>query len=896
MQRPGGRRSQDLFVGEPVDASLLSILAKEESGIRGAEVFLYSAKGYPYLATLDNGEEKSSDSVSETAGIVQALEERGGTMERARRIRNEQYHVAYGLLQNQKGATVALIGVGVPLGEAAGFLDRVMRYFLVLGALIAGLSLFVGTLLTRKITGPIERLGALTREVRRGNLDVHAPVTARDEVGNLTSAFNDMTQELNQRLRDLHVLTTGIQSLSSELEPAKIVEVAARAFNELARPAGVAFVFQWRSGADAHCLGGEARGMKLPESPYPPKSRVIEKVLRTGEPLLEAPIGPEVLAAEECALLGIEPPGALLALPLKVSGETRGAVILLYPAGGASPESANRDVLLTLAQQVAVGLEHARLYRLAIEDPLTGTHVHSYFQGRLQEEVDRASRSGRPLSLLKVAVDAFPRARERYGAEVAGAALREIARRLQAGLRRMYVMARSGEDRFEILLPETEKEEARGIAEAISLEIASKPITASSRELRLTLSVGLANFPEDAKSYEFLTREADLALQVARERGRNRVIDVQAERARAKAVVGDGFPAVFRSPRMLEIVETVKRVAGSNVTVLIQGETGVGKEVLAEMIHHVSDRRDRPLVKVSCSAIPETLLEAELFGHERGAFTGATARKLGRFEVADKGTLFLDEIGDVPLPIQVKLLRVLQDRTFERLGGNESIKVDVRIVVATNRDLQRLIAHGQFREDLYYRINVISIQVPPLRERKEEIPLLVDLFMNEFNRRHGRAFTRITPAAMDLLFNHAWPGNVRELKNCLERAMVIAQGEVIRAIHIQFDPSVAPPGADYGDRGVAERLERIEGASGRGESPAFPSETPLAEWERSLNERQRQLLRYLREKGSITNPEYFEMVNVSQRTGLRDLTQLIEKRILVRHGKTRGCVYRLARS
>jgi transcriptional regulator with PAS, ATPase and Fis domain len=362
---------------------------------------------------------------------------------------------------------------------------------------------------------------------------------------------------------------------------------------------------------------------------------------------------------------------------------------------------------------------------------------------------------------------------------------------------------------------------------------------------------------------------------------------------------------------MLEIVETVNRVAASNVTVLIQGETGSGKEVLAEMIHKKSDRALGPLVKVNCSAIPETLLEAELFGHEKGAFTGAVARKLGRFEVADKGTLFLDEIGDLTLPIQVKLLRVLQDRTFERLGGNELIRVDVRIVAATNRDLRRLMGEGRFREDLYYRINVISIQVPALRDRKEEIPLLVELFMKEFNQKHGRHVLRVTPAAMDLLFNHSWPGNVRELRNCLERSMLLAQGDVLRAIHVQFDAKSpgagAMPGARVGEAGGrtlpeaagrAERLERAMPADpgrGRFAAAATPGGDPGEEWERSLNDRQRQLILYLREKGSITNPEYFEMVKVSQRTGLRDLTDLIAKRIIVRHGKTRGCIYRLAR-
>jgi len=236
---------------------------------------------------------------------------------------------------------------------------------------------------------------------------------------------------------------------------------------------------------------------------------------------------------------------------------------------------------------------------------------------------------------------------------------------------------------------------------------------------------------------------------------------------------------VARSPKMQEVLATVERVAPTNSTVLLGGESGVGKDLIARAIHQHSRRASGPFVKINCTAIPENLLESELFGYEKGAFTGAVASKPGKFELADKGTVFLDEIGDVPGAIQVKLLRVLQEREFERLGGTRTLKVDVRLVAATNRDLRAALEQGTFREDLYYRLNVVPISIAPLRERKEDIPYLVDHFIARFAREAGKPIEGITPAAMKLLTAFHWPGNVRELENVVERAVVLSQDEII---------------------------------------------------------------------------------------------------------------------
>jgi len=233
-----------------------------------------------------------------------------------------------------------------------------------------------------------------------------------------------------------------------------------------------------------------------------------------------------------------------------------------------------------------------------------------------------------------------------------------------------------------------------------------------------------------------------------------------------------------------QVYEQVAQVAATNTTVLIRGESGTGKELIAHAIHYNSLRAKKPFVKVSCAALPESLIEAELFGHEKGAFTGAESRKKGRFELAEGGTLFLDEIGDINLSTQVKLLRVLQEREFERVGGTETIKVNVRMIAATNKDMEQALQQGTFREDLYYRLNVFTIFVPPLRDRKADLLLLADHFLEKFSREHGKSIKRISTPAIDMLVSYHWPGNVREMENALERAVLMCEGQVIHAHHL----------------------------------------------------------------------------------------------------------------
>jgi len=258
-----------------------------------------------------------------------------------------------------------------------------------------------------------------------------------------------------------------------------------------------------------------------------------------------------------------------------------------------------------------------------------------------------------------------------------------------------------------------------------------------------------------------------------------RMRELRVENEELKRAVGNEYELIGSSPAMTALREQIMRVAPASASVLVTGENGTGKELVARSIHYYSQRRDKPFVAINCAAIPEELIESELFGHEKGAFTGAVAQKKGKFDLADGGTLFLDEIGDMSLRTQAKVLRILQERCFERVGGTRLVTVDVRVIAATNKELDEEIRQGRFREDLYYRLNVVPFRVPPLRERPDDIPLLVPHFVSQFYRREGREPKMFLPDSLELLRRHDWPGNVRELKNIIERILIMAPGRTI---------------------------------------------------------------------------------------------------------------------
>ncbi|MGQ9694555.1 MAG: sigma-54-dependent transcriptional regulator [Thermodesulfobacteriota bacterium] len=295
-----------------------------------------------------------------------------------------------------------------------------------------------------------------------------------------------------------------------------------------------------------------------------------------------------------------------------------------------------------------------------------------------------------------------------------------------------------------------------------------------------SVSSAVAAMKEGA--YDYLTKPIDLDELLILVQRVEKEINLTRENRLLREQLREKFKVDFivsNSRPMEEALNLVGLVAPSQATVLILGESGTGKELIARAIHYASPRAEKPFIKVNCAALPETLLESELFGHEKGAFTGAVARRIGRFEQADQGSIFLDEIGDLSLPLQMKLLRVLQEKEFERVGSNQTIKVDVRVIAATNRHLEEAIKKGTFREDLYYRLNVVTISLPPLRERKEDIPLLIEHFLKKYREQNKKEVVGLSKEAHALLMQYDYPGNVRELENIIERAVVLCRGEII---------------------------------------------------------------------------------------------------------------------
>jgi len=357
-----------------------------------------------------------------------------------------------------------------------------------------------------------------------------------------------------------------------------------------------------------------------------------------------------------------------------------------------------------------------------------------------------------------------------------------------------------GESSFDLVLLDFKMPGMNGLAvleeiRRINPEIDSVIITAFG-----TIETAVAAMKAGARDY--ITKPIDfdeLSILISRIGDHRRLIrenQILREEARSKGVTSDTIR--YKSRKMAELMSLAGRIASSQATVLIQGETGTGKELLARLIHSLSPRADRPFIVVNCAAIPETLIESELFGHEKGAFTGAVQRRIGRFEQADGGTLFLDEIGELSPAVQVKLLRFLQEREFRRVGGERTLKADVRIVSATHQDLEAKIKGGSFRKDLFYRINVVTMNIPPLRERREDIPILIDHFVKRFVRENRKKIDGVSREARALLIRYDYPGNVRELENIIERAVVICRGSLLTLEDLPFQDALCAGGTETG--------------------------------------------------------------------------------------------------
>jgi DNA-binding NtrC family response regulator/pSer/pThr/pTyr-binding forkhead associated (FHA) protein len=413
----------------------------------------------------------------------------------------------------------------------------------------------------------------------------------------------------------------------------------------------------------------------------------------------------------------------------------------------------------------------------------------SELEERLESELDRAIRYRRPLGLAMVRFDGSSTA--------SGAALEG----LRGNLRRMDYLAQYGPEEYAIVLPEADQ----GATQAAGYRLVVEARDAGRRAGELDVYVGVAVCPENGTKVGELVSSARAALRSARVGGgTNNVASAPGEEAPR------GRNIVVADPVMKRVYALARKVASTPITVLVLGETGAGKEIVASAIHLHSSRVAKPFVALNCSALPETLLESELFGHERGAFTGAERRKQGYFEAADGGTIFLDEIGEMPMGVQAKLLRVLEQRVVTRVGGTQPISVDVRVVCATNRDLEREIERGRFRGDLYFRLSPFTLVVPPLRDRRSEIEPLALHFARQFAAELGQSAPGISAEALELLESYDWPGNVRELRNAIERAVVLRPGDVVLPEHLpdRVSEAVATAGPRVGS--VKQRVARVE--------------------------------------------------------------------------------------
>ena len=866
--RSGGpRRWVQVDLGIPVTTELLTRALGAKWTEDGGAAAVLAADGRTLLTAGTGGDDLAQ--AAERALTAAALgPDQGVLLRRDIAGAQQRWLAAASPLGSEGGAPAAQLVLGL---DRAGMVDALQTHrktLLWLG--LFGLALIVGvaTLMAQRVAAPVRELVRVTESVRRGEFDVRVPPAGADEVGELTIAFDQMRRDLGHRVGDLDFLRRVQSDFASSLDLTKLGNRILGPFRETARADGAILLRPEGPARALAVIAADGPAARFGDRGVAPRKDgwLARAVQATGATIVDREVDGDSESAAASRLVGTWP--AWTCVPLRAGDELQGLVILGYESRRGVPPDTETRLLAPLAGIAAAALGNAQLYRLAALDEVTRLPGTTAFEAALRADVEQALEGGPRAVLMRVSLDQAEHVTLRRGVDASRRLLRAAADALRGLVPDRAQLGRLRGDELAVRAPGKIDAEARELAEAIRVRMAQIEIApeGEGESLGTTASIGIARAPEDAASAEFLLDAAARALGAAKREGGDRVEEV----ARVDAGVVDMPPfedgAIFRNERMVRVVDAARRAARSEASVLITGETGTGKEVIATLIHRRSARVERPFVSVNCAAFPETLLESELFGHERGAFTGADRRREGRFELADGGTLFLDEIGEMAPSAQVKLLRVLQERQFTRLGGTHTVAVDVRIISATNQQLEAAVAAGTFREDLYYRLNVIRLELPPLRERREEIPHFVERFLRDFQRRAGGRGPRgLTPAAMDVLYRHPWPGNVRELKNAVERCAVLCEAELVGPEHLQLDGTGSAGGLS-------------------------PKRAPQDD----LNARQRALLDHLARHGRCTNSTYTELTGTSPRTALRDLQDLIARGLVVREGKRRGAVYRLA--
>ncbi len=503
---------------------------------------------------------------------------------------------------------------------------------------------------------------------------------------------------------------------------------------------------------------------------------VVNQVLTTGKSLFLSDIykDEKFRISESIEVLGLH---MVMCVPLLAKEQLLG---LIYVDSHSETENFTKleeRLFETFAAQASVAIENNRLYDSSVHDALTGLYNYSYLYARIEEEIIRSLgyKKGR-ISFVILDLDNFKSINDSYGHLFGNTILVKVAGLIKETVRKYDIPARYGGDEFAILMPDTDEEDARRVAEELQQRIRELRLSVAKESILITSSIGISTFPvEKIIDSENIIVEADHALFIAKGKGGNQIVVFGLRKDEKKR----GPELIGRSEALNEIRKMISKLAETDATILIIGETGTGKELVTNLIHQKSSRSDEPLVVVNCGAIPDNLLESELFGYEKGAFTGAYRQHIGKFESAEGGTIFLDEISELPLHLQVKILRAIEQKEIDRIGAKLPIKVDIRVIAASNRNLEDETKRGNFRNDLFYRLSVATIHLPPLRKRPEDIEVLIGYYLQEMHRKYRRKFLGLTKGAMDAMMHHSWPGNVRELIHRIERAVIMGIGKYL---------------------------------------------------------------------------------------------------------------------
>ncbi|MGC6488816.1 MAG: sigma 54-interacting transcriptional regulator [Planctomycetota bacterium] len=899
-----------LTVGRPLDGSLLGALAP------GQDLLLTDVRGYPLAASAGRGRAQRLVQAAYDPPTMAARERALATVEETRQpvILRESgpagdQIVSAEVLRDLQETPRALLVASVPdenatLDLAIGRIPVRAFFLLVAGSLVV-LAAFLSIVVSGRISRPIERLEEGAHALARGQFSTRVPDEEGGQVGRLTRAFNQMAGDLQGRLRDVHALGKTVAGLAQAQDSARAVE-ALRRFCVEHTAADAVHVTPLDGVGERGAAGGEpdaARDM-LPGFDLLSLRGPFCVVARAGR--LPEPWGAALPDAR-----------AAVGLPICYGGQARGVVLLGFDAS--PPPRLDLELLTTVVAQAAGACERAELLRFAVQDPVTGALAFRYFRRRVVDEVSLAQHARCSLALLGFRLSERSRGARR---------LRQFAQLLRASFEPQAVFGQGDGGCFYVMLPSVD----RGRAELAREDVAAAWREAGRRDgVELggpSFRTAAALFPDGAASAAFLFESVQSQLDADPVRD---AVEAESDAGLLRA----GVTAV--SPAMRSVYGTLRRVAPTDLPVLLEGETGVGKEVLTDLVHQWSRRSTGPLVKVHCASLSESLLASELFGHERGAFTGADRRKVGRFEQASGGTLFLDEVGEIPMEVQVALLRALQEGEIDRVGGVGSVKVDVRVIAATNRDIKQMVADGKFREDLYYRLQGMVVVVPPLRERREELPALIERFRAEVVAAGDAPSRSMSTNALDELYGQAWPGNIRQLRTTVFRAMVLARGAVVQLEDVR--DALAGRAGGAAPQGHALRIEPFRPAAGspaggvrasapdpsavRPEPPAAPplppseespppaAEEPLVELPREagvasppghslaskpqaegLTPRLTELWSKIRAERRYTTQDHMAESGVSHRTALRDLQTLVSKGLVERVGARRGAWYR----